>query len=54
MFVGDHPENDVEAAQRVGMIGIWKQDAQFNNRIANFIVDDLVKLPRLVKNIHSI
>ncbi|WP_229782656.1 HAD hydrolase-like protein [Oceanobacillus indicireducens] len=24
IFVGDHPENDVKAAQYVGMKAIWK------------------------------
>lgn len=25
VFIGDHPENDVKAAQNVGMKGIWKK-----------------------------
>ncbi len=25
LFVGDHPDNDVKAAQSVGMKGIWKK-----------------------------
>lgn len=28
VFVGDHPENDVKAAQNIGMNGIWKEDFQ--------------------------
>lgn len=51
LFVGDHPDNDVKAAQNVGMIGIWKKDFQCNNVEADFIVDDLAELPLIIENI---
>ncbi len=45
IFVGDHPEKDVQAAQRIGMKGVWKRDhhwvADFQ---ADYIIDDLAKL----------
>jgi putative hydrolase of the HAD superfamily len=44
IFIGDHPENDVKAAQNVGMKGIWKRDFQWNNVEADSIVDDLVEI----------
>lgn len=50
IFVGDHPENDVKAAQNVGMKGIWKKGFQWNNVKAAFIVDDLVELPLMPTN----
>ncbi|WP_449536315.1 HAD family hydrolase [Ferdinandcohnia sp. Marseille-Q9671] len=31
IFMGDHPVNDVKAAQNVGMKGIWKRDFQWDN-----------------------
>jgi putative hydrolase of the HAD superfamily len=44
IFVGDHPENDVKAAQNVGMKGIWKRDLQWNQVEADYILDDLADL----------
>ncbi|WP_419881954.1 HAD family hydrolase [Peribacillus sp. B-H-3] len=51
IFVGDHPKNDVNAAQNVGMKGIWKKDFQWNNVKADFIVDDLAELPLIIENL---
>jgi putative hydrolase of the HAD superfamily len=44
IFVGDHPENDVKAAQNVGMKGVWKKDPQWESIEADYIVDDLAEL----------
>jgi putative hydrolase of the HAD superfamily len=44
IFVGDHPENDVKAAQNVGMKGVWKKDPQWESAEADYIVDDLAEL----------
>ncbi|GAB3806917.1 hypothetical protein GCM10028868_36330 [Virgibacillus kimchii] len=38
IFVGDHPENDVKAAQNVGMKGVWKKDYQWDNVEFDYIV----------------
>ncbi|WP_088090467.1 HAD family hydrolase [Bacillus sp. OV166] len=51
LFVGDHPDNDVKAAQNVGMKGIWKKDFQWNNVEADFIVNDLAELPLIIENL---
>jgi len=51
VFVGDHPENDVKAAQNIGMKGIWKNDSQLTNVDADFTVDDLKELPLLVEHL---
>ncbi|ANU13092.1 2-haloalkanoic acid dehalogenase [Planococcus halocryophilus Or1] len=51
IFVGDHPENDVKAAQDIGMKGIWKNDSQWANVDADFTVDDLKELPLLVEDL---
>lgn len=48
IFVGDHPENDVKAAQRVGIKGIWKIDPQWTQVEADYRVNDLAELPLLV------
>ncbi|WP_419893507.1 HAD family hydrolase [Oceanobacillus kimchii] len=51
IFVGDHPKNDVKAAQSIGMKGIWKKDLQWNDVEADFTVNDLMELPLIVKNL---
>ncbi|MFC5464169.1 HAD family hydrolase [Lederbergia graminis] len=51
IFIGDHPVNDVAAAQRVGMMGVWKKDFQWKNVNADYIVDDLVEIPFIIREI---
>lgn len=57
VFIGDHPENDVKAAQNVGMKGIWKKDNQWTDIEADAIIDDYLELPLLLEkldfNLHS-
>ncbi|ASV67537.1 HAD family hydrolase [Cytobacillus kochii] len=53
IFVGDHPENDVKAAQNVGMKGIWKKDSQWENVKADIIVNDFADLPLIIKNLNK-
>lgn len=53
IFIGDHPENDVKAAQNVGMKGIWKRDFQWNNVVADSIVDDLVEIPLIIEKLNK-
>lgn len=45
VFIGDHPENDVKAAQNVGMKGIWKKNNQWTYIEADAIIDDYLELP---------
>ncbi|MEC5424318.1 HAD family hydrolase [Virgibacillus sp. C22-A2] len=55
IFVGDHPEKDVKAAQNVGMKCVWKRDYQWDNVKADFIVEDLKELPLIVDKLsHNI
>jgi len=51
VYVGDHPENDVKAAQNLGIQGIWKKDIQWNNFTTDLILDDLGQLPLIISNI---
>jgi putative hydrolase of the HAD superfamily len=50
VFIGDHPDNDVKAAQQVGIKGIWKRDDQWKDVEADYIVDDLAEVPFVIKN----
>ncbi|UQZ86918.1 Pyrimidine 5'-nucleotidase YjjG [Paenibacillus konkukensis] len=46
VFVGDHPVNDVQAAQAVGMKGVWKRDPYYDAPgTADAVIDDLSELP---------
>jgi len=53
IYVGDHPENDVIAAQNVGILGIWKNDTQWNNFVTDLVIDDLGELPAIISNLNS-
>jgi putative hydrolase of the HAD superfamily len=44
IFVGDHPEADVQAARNAGMIGVWKRDDYWGYAEADFIIDELREL----------
>lgn len=51
IFVGDHPVNDVRAAQDVGMLGIWKKGMHWIDAKGDFILADLGELPLMMKKI---
>lgn len=53
LFIGDHPENDVRAAQSVGMASVWKKDNQWSDVEADAVIDDYLELPVLMKNLNS-
>lgn len=48
VFMGDHPENDVQGATNVEMIGIWKKDIQWTDVQAEYVVDDLMEIPAII------
>lgn len=49
IFLGDHPENDVTASKRTGMIGIWKRDDFWHSAEADFIIDELEELLDIIE-----
>lgn len=51
IFVGDHPENDVKAAQCVGMKGIWKMNIQWDQVEADCIINDLAEIPLIIRRL---
>ncbi|WP_416151819.1 HAD family hydrolase [Salipaludibacillus sp. HK11] len=48
IFVGDHPVNDVKAAQQIGMKSIWKKDDQWEDVEADYIIDELSQIPTII------
>ena len=53
IFVGDHPGNDVLASQDVGMLAILKKDSQWKDVNADFIVHDLLEIPKVVESLNK-
>jgi putative hydrolase of the HAD superfamily len=49
IFLGDHPENDVTASKRAGMIGIWKRDDYWHSADADFIIEELEELLDIIE-----
>ncbi|MFC7319759.1 HAD family hydrolase [Halobacillus campisalis] len=53
VFIGDHPEKDVKAAKDVGMIGIWKRDHQWNAVEADYVIDELDEIHKIIQQLNS-
>ncbi|OZM58686.1 L-2-haloalkanoic acid dehalogenase [Lottiidibacillus patelloidae] len=53
IFVGDHPENDVYAAESLGMKTIWKKDSQWNKVNADYTVDNLAEVPLIISELNK-
>lgn len=51
VFVGDHPVNDVRAAEQAGMKGIWKRDSYWQDVGADCVIEDLSELPPIVEKL---
>lgn len=49
IFIGDHPENDIQAAQRIGMKTIWKRNDAWKEVDADAEIDDYSELSSLIK-----
>ncbi|MFC4404462.1 HAD family hydrolase [Gracilibacillus xinjiangensis] len=49
IYVGDHPVNDIEAAQGYGLIGIWKKDNYWGNPDTDYVIEDLCEIIDIMK-----
>ncbi|WP_271854079.1 HAD family hydrolase [Planococcus maritimus] len=50
IFVGDHPVNDIDAAQAVGMFGVWKPSSTLDKApSANAQIEELDELNRIIE-----
>ena len=52
VYIGDHPENDIVSAQKVGMRTIWKRTESWKKAEAKFIVDELKEIPNLLAKLN--
>jgi putative hydrolase of the HAD superfamily len=48
IFVGDHPEKDIQGARQVGMMTVWKKDDYWQNVKADYIIDNLLQLLEII------
>ncbi|WP_404407086.1 HAD family hydrolase [Jeotgalibacillus malaysiensis] len=48
VFVGDHPVNDVRAANGVGMKTVWKKDVHWKSAEADVVIEDLEEILKIV------
>jgi len=53
LFIGDHPENDVQGSKNVGMVGIWKKDVQWTDVRADYDVDDLMEIAAIIEGVRG-
>ncbi|MFP7200890.1 HAD-IA family hydrolase [Lysinibacillus halotolerans] len=53
VFVGDHPLNDIEASQKVGMKTIWKKDYTTFYVNADYTIDNLAEIPLIISNLNN-
>lgn len=53
LFVGDHPENDMQAAHHKGMKTIWKRDEYSGNVCADFMIDELNEIPSIIAALNT-
>lgn len=53
VYIGDHPKNDIQAAQAIGMKAIWKRDAYWNCQAADGEIDDLNEIVGLLERFNA-
>jgi putative hydrolase of the HAD superfamily len=51
IYIGDHPDNDIRAARAIGMVGIWKKDAQWNHVDSDFTIQGLEEIPPIIRSL---
>jgi len=48
-YVGDHPTNDIEAANKVGLMTIWKKNELYKNEHADHIIETLPDILAIIE-----
>lgn len=55
VYVGDHPQKDIEAALSFGMKAIWRDNGQYEApKKLHGVVRSLAELELLIKNFYSL
>ncbi|REJ10886.1 HAD family hydrolase [Halobacillus trueperi] len=53
VYVGDHMEKDVQAAENIGMTSVWKKDRQEEKSLARYSIFHLTELPPLLQKLNT-
>lgn len=54
VYVGDHPENDVQGARNIGMHAVWKKDTFWGTPFTDeYVIDDLQELLAIVRKLQE-
>ncbi|MGR9050755.1 HAD family hydrolase [Halobacillus faecis] len=53
VYVGDHLEKDVQAAENIGMKAIWKKDNKEEESLARYSIFHLTELPLLLQKMNT-
>ncbi len=55
IYIGDHPVNDVKAANQAGMVGVWKRNEWFEERGTDtgYVVNDLLEILKIIQSIEG-
>lgn len=53
VYIGDHPENDIQAAKAIGMKTIWKKDGHWSCLDADGAIDGLHEIAGLVERLNT-
>jgi len=52
IYVGDHPQNDVEGCITAGMIGVWKEDLYYERPAVNcHTIKELIEIIEIIKEL---
>jgi len=54
VYIGDHPKNDINAAQNIGMETIWKRSCLGETASTKYIINDLMEIPSLIKKMNHL
>ncbi|SDJ62521.1 HAD family hydrolase [Salimicrobium halophilum] len=53
VYIGDHPDKDVKAAEAVGMTGVWKKNHLWKQPLDNLVIEELNEIPGIVQSVSS-
>ncbi|MYL50070.1 HAD-IA family hydrolase [Halobacillus litoralis] len=53
VYVGDHLEKDVQAAENIGMKAVWKKDKKEEESLARYSIFHLTELPSLLQKMNT-
>ncbi|MGG3562983.1 HAD-IA family hydrolase [Neobacillus rhizosphaerae] len=51
IYIGDHPDNDIRAARSIGMLSVWKIDAQWDHVDSDFTIQGLEEIPPIIRTL---